>query len=219
MGVVEPVPGFLEGLRAECDRVGAVLIFDEVISGFRLGVGGAQERYGVRPDLTTFGKVIGGGLPIGAVGGHQAIMETLSPLGSVFHAGTLAGNPIATAAGLAALDILEPGLYTELERRAEALASLLDDACRAAGLPAHFPLVGTLVGAFMGDGGPVRNFDDAKTTDEDAYARFFHAMLAEGVAMAPGAYEALFVGLGHDDAVMADLAAAAHRAAVTASQR
>lgn len=219
MGVVEPVPGFLEGLRAECDRVGAVLIFDEVISGFRLGVGGAQERYGVRPDLTTFGKVIGGGLPIGAVGGHQAIMETLSPLGSVFHAGTLAGNPIATAAGLAALDILEPEVYTELERRAEALASLLDDACRAASLPAHFPRVGTLVGAFMGDGGPVRNFDYAKTTDEDAYARFFHAMLAEGVAMAPGAYEALFVGLGHDDAVMADLAAAAHRAAVTASQR
>jgi glutamate-1-semialdehyde 2,1-aminomutase len=216
MGVVEPVPGFLEGLRAECDRVGAVLIFDEVISGFRLGAGGAQERYGVRPDLTTFGKVIGGGLPIGAVGGHQAIMETLSPLGPVFHAGTLAGNPIATAAGLAALDILEDEVYTELERRAATLSALLDDACRSAGLPAHFPRVGTLVGAFMGPGGPVRNFEDAKTTDEGAYARFFHAMLAEGVAMAPGAYEALFVGLGHDDVVMADLAAAAHRAAITA---
>jgi len=216
MGVVEPVPGFLEGLRAECDRVGAVLIFDEVISGFRLGAGGAQERYGVTPDLTTFGKVIGGGLPIGAVGGHQAIMETLSPLGPVFHAGTLAGNPIATAAGLAALNVLEPEVYTELERRATHLSALLDDACRSAGLRAHFPRVGTLVGAFMGDGGPVKNFDDAKTTDEDLYARFFHAMLTEGVAMAPGAYEALFVGLGHDDAVMADLSDAAHRAAATA---
>ena len=218
MGVVEPVPGILEGLRAECDRVGAVLIFDEVISGFRLGPGGAQERYGVKPDLTTFGKVIGGGLPIGAVGGHQAIMETLSPLGPVFHAGTLAGNPIATAAGLAALNLLEPEVYSELEQRASELSSLLDDACRSAGVPAHFPRVGTLVGAYFGDGGPVRNFDDATTTDEAAYARFFHAMLNEGVAMAPGAYEALFVGLGHDDSVMTELASAAQRAAVTAAQ-
>ena len=218
MGVVEPVPGFLEGLRAECDRVGAVLIFDEVISGFRLGPGGAQERYGVKPDLTTFGKVIGGGLPIGAVGGHQAIMETLSPLGPVFHAGTLAGNPIATAAGLAALNLLEREVYSELEQRASELSSLLDDACRSAGVSAHFPRVGTLVGAYFGDGGPVRNFDDATTTDEAAYARFFHAMLNEGVAMAPGAYEALFVGLGHDDSVMTELASAAQRAAVTAAQ-
>ena len=218
MGVVEPVPGFLEGLRAECDRVGAVLIFDEVISGFRLGPGGAQERYGVKPDLTTFGKVIGGGLPIGAVGGHQAIMETLSPLGPVFHAGTLAGNPIATAAGLAALNLLEREVYSELEQRASELSSLLDDACRSAGVSAHFPRVGTLVGAYFGDGGPVRNFDDATTTDEAAYARFFHAMLNEGVAMAPGAYEALFVGLGHDDSVMTELASATQRAAVTAAQ-
>jgi len=218
MGVVEPVPGFLEGLRAECDRVGAVLIFDEVISGFRLGAGGAQERYGVKPDLTTFGKVIGGGLPIGAVGGLQAIMETLSPLGPVFHAGTLAGNPIATAAGLAALNLLEPEVYSELEQRASELSSLLHDACSSAGVPAYFPRVGTLVGAYFGEGGPVRNFDDATTTDEAAYARFFHAMLSEGVAMAPGAYEALFVGLGHDDSVMRELASAAQRAAVTAAQ-
>lgn len=218
MGVVEPVPGFLEGLRAECDRVGAVLIFDEVISGFRLGPGGAQERYGVKPDLTTFGKVIGGGLPIGAVGGQQAIMETLSPLGPVFHAGTLAGNPIATAAGLAALNHLELEVYTELEQRASELSLLLDDACSSAGVPAHFPRVGTLVGVYFGDGGPVRNFDDATTTDEAAYAQFFHAMLNEGVAMAPGAYEALFVGLGHDDSALTELASAAQRAAVTAAQ-
>ena len=183
-----------------------MLIFDEVISGFRLGPGGAQERYGVKPDLTTFGKVIGGGLPIGAVGGHQTIMETLSPLGPVFHAGTLAGNPIAIAAGLAALNLLKPEVYTELEQRASELSSLLDDACKSAGVPAHFPRVGTLVGAYFGEGGPVRNFDDATTTDEAAYARFFHAMLNEGVAMAPGAYEALFVGLGHDDSVMTEVA-------------
>jgi len=218
MGVVEPLPGFLEGLRAECDRVGAVLIFDEVITGFRLGVDGAQGRYGVTPDLTTFGKVIGGGLPIGAVGGHQAIMETLSPLGPVFHAGTLAGNPIATAAGLAALDILEPAVYEELERRASQLASLLQDACASAGVPAYFPRVGTLVGAYFGNGGQVYNFDDATRTDEAAYSRFFHAMLSEGVAMAPGAYETLFVGLGHTDSVMAALASAAQRAAVVAAQ-
>jgi glutamate-1-semialdehyde 2,1-aminomutase len=216
MGVVAPIDGFLSGLRAECDRVGAVLIFDEVITGFRLGPSGAQGRYNVRPDLTTFGKVIGGGLPIGAVGGRREIMETLSPLGPVFHAGTLAGNPIATAAGLTALDLLTDDVYVELERRATRLAELLHDACSSAGLPAHFPHVGTLVGAFIGHDSPVVNFDDARRTDESMYARLFHAMLAERVAMAPGAYEALFVGLGHDDQVLSDLADAAHRAAADA---
>ena len=192
MGVVEPVPGFLEGLREECDRVGAVLIFDEVISGFRLGPGGAQERYGVKPDLTTFGKVIGGGLPIGAVGGHQTIMETLSPLGPVFHAGTLRVTRSLLPLVSLRSTFSNPRSTPELEQRASELSSLLDDACKSAGVPAHFPRVGTLVGAYFGEGGPVRNFDDATTTDEAAYARFFHAMLNEGVAMAPGAYEALF---------------------------
>jgi len=217
MGVVAPADGFLEGLRAECDRVGAVLVFDEVITGFRLGLGGAQGRYGVTPDLTTFGKVIGGGLPIGAVGGGRDLMETLTPLGTVFHAGTLAGNPLATAAGLAALDRLTPDSYAVLERRAARLAAVLGDACAAAGFPAAFPVVGTLVGMVCGDVGPVTNFATAKQTDERAYARFFHAMLREGVAMAPGAYEAIFVGLAHDDAVLeriAQAAGAAARAAV-----
>ena len=217
MGVVAPAPGFLEGLRAECDRVGALLVFDEVITGFRLGRGGAQERFGVRPDLTTFGKVIGGGLPIGAVGGRRDIMETLSPLGSVFHAGTLAGNPLATAAGRAALGELTPEAYATLEARAARLASVLHDACAHAGLPATFPVVGTLVGMYFGDalgaGVAPTDFAQAKTTDERLYARFFHAMLREGVALAPGAYEALFVGLGHDDAVIDRIGEAATRAA------
>lgn len=213
MGVVAPAPGFLEGLRAECDRVGALLVFDEVITGFRLGAGGAQGRYGVSPDLTTFGKVIGGGLPIGAVGGRAEVMSTLSPLGPVFHAGTLAGNPIATAAGLAVLGLLTPDVYGELERRAQRLADLLTEACAGAGLAARFPVVGTLVGMFIGDGDAPVDFAGAKATDEAMYARFFHAMLAEGVAMAPGAYEALFVGLGHDDEVLDELAQRARRAA------
>ncbi len=213
MGLVAPVAGFLAGLRAECDRVGAVLIFDEVITGFRVGAGGAQAKYDVWPDLTTFGKVIGGGLPIGAVGGRREIMETLTPLGTVFHAGTLAGNPIATAAGLAALDHLDGDVYIELMARARHLASMLRDACAAAGFAAQFPVVGTLIGMYCGDGELPHDFAGAKRTDEQAYARFFHAMLDEGVAMAPGAYEALFVGVAHSDEVLDRIAEAAHRAA------
>jgi glutamate-1-semialdehyde 2,1-aminomutase len=216
MGVVPPAPGFLEGLRAECDRVGALLVFDEVITGFRLGPDGAQGRYGVRPDLTTYGKVIGGGLPIGAVGGRRDIMETLSPLGKVFHAGTLAGNPLATAAGRAALGELTPDAYELLRGRAARLSAALTEACAGAGLPASFPLVGTLVGMYFGPGAAPTNFDEAKTTDERMYARFFHAMLAEGVALAPGAYEALFVGLGHTDTVIDAIGEAAARAAAAA---
>lgn len=208
MGVVAPVPGFLEGLRAECDRVGALLVFDEVITGFRLGTGGAQAKFDVRPDLTCFGKVIGGGLPIGAVGGRRDIMENLTPLGSVFHAGTLAGNPLATAAGLAALNELTGDVYMELLARARHLSAVMRDACSANGIQAQFPVVGTLVGMHFGDAltSAPTNFDEAKTTDEKMYAKVFHAMLNAGVAMAPGAYEALFVGLAHTDDVMDELA-------------
>ncbi|HVE18233.1 MAG TPA: glutamate-1-semialdehyde 2,1-aminomutase, partial [Ilumatobacteraceae bacterium] len=219
MGVVAPTEGFLQGLRAECDRVGALLVFDEVITGFRLGRGGAQERYSVTPDLTTFGKVIGGGLPIGSVGGSRQIMETLSPLGPVFHAGTLAGNPLATAAGLAALNELGDDLYGEITARAGRLSSLLGEACAAAGISAKFPVVGTLVGMYFGDGEAPTNFVEAKTTDERVYRTFFHAMLNEGIALAPGAYEALFVGLAHTDDVLDAIGEAAGRAATaTASQ-
>jgi glutamate-1-semialdehyde 2,1-aminomutase len=222
MGVVAPVAGFLDGLRAECDRVGALLIFDEVITGFRLDVGGAQAKFDVTPDITCFGKVIGGGLPIGAIGGSVEVMEHLSPLGPVFHAGTLAGNPIATAAGLTALDLLTPEVYIELMARARHLSALLRDACAAGGFQASFPVVGTLLGIVCGDAAtadtPVRNFDEAKRTSEAGYAAFFRAMLAEGVAMAPGAYEAIFVGLAHTDDVLARIGDAAQRAAVVAAR-
>ena len=207
MGVVAPSPGFLQGLR------------DEVITGFRLGSGGAQAKYAVTPDLTTFGKVIGGGLPIGSVGGRREIMETLSPLGPVFHAGTLAGNPLATAAGRAALGELDDDVYVELGRRAARLSTLLGEACASAGIAAQFPVVGTLVGMYFGDGAAPTNFVEAKTTDEQVYRTFFHAMLSQGVALAPGAYEALFVGLAHTDDVLDAIGEAAGRAAAaTAAQ-
>ena len=219
MGLVAPSSGFLQGLRAECDRVGALLVFDEVITGFRLGRGGAQVEYDVTPDLTTFGKVIGGGLPIGAVGGGRQIMETLSPLGPVFHAGTLAGNPLATAAGRAALHELTDDVYVELASRARRLSSLLAAACSAAGIASHFPVVGTLVGMYFGAGDVPTNFVEAKTTDEQVYRTFFHAMLAEGIALAPGAYETLFVGLGHTDDVLDAIGEAAGRAATATASR
>ena len=208
MGVVAPAAGFLEGLRAECDRVGALLVFDEVITGFRLARGGAQAKYDVRADLTCFGKVIGGGLPIGAVGGRRDLMEHMSPLGPVFHAGTLAGNPLATAAGLATLDELTDDVYIELLARARRLSAILRDTFAANGVAAQFPVVGTLVGMHFGDAlaAPPGNFADAKTTDEALYARVFHALLENGVALAPGAYEALFPGCSHDDTVLDELA-------------
>jgi glutamate-1-semialdehyde 2,1-aminomutase len=219
MGVVAPTAGFLAGLRAECDRIGALLVFDEVITGFRLGHGGAQAKYDVRPDLTTYGKVIGGGLPIGAVGGRADIMETLSPLGPVFHAGTLAGNPLATAAGRAALGELTDDVYMELAARARRLSALLRDACAAAGIAAQFPVVGTLVGMYFGSGDAPTDFASAKTTDEQVYRVFFHAMLDQGIALAPGAYEALFVGLAHTDDVLDAIGEAAARAAVATASR
>ncbi|HEY0518499.1 MAG TPA: glutamate-1-semialdehyde 2,1-aminomutase [Ilumatobacteraceae bacterium] len=219
MGVVAPNDGFLQGLRDECNRVGALLVFDEVITGFRLGRGGAQQKYAVAPDLTTFGKVIGGGLPIGSVGGRRDIMETLSPLGPVFHAGTLAGNPLATAAGRAALEHLTDDVYATLADRAARLSTILVEACASAGIAAKFPVVGTLVGMFFGEGDAPTNFAEAKATDEAVYRTFFHAMLSEGVALAPGAYEALFVGLAHTDEVLDALAEAATRAAAATARQ
>ncbi len=218
MGVIAPAPGFLAGLREACDSAGALLIFDEVITGFRVDTGGAQAKYDVAPDLTTLGKVIGGGLPIGALGGRRDVMETLTPIGTVFHAGTLSGNPLATAAGLAALGQLTPDVYMELSARARRLAALLRDACLAAGFPVQFPVVGTVAGIVCGEIPPPTDFASAKLTDERAYAVFFQAMLAEGVAMAPGAYEAIFVGLAHTDVVIAAVGEAAGRAALVAKR-
>jgi glutamate-1-semialdehyde 2,1-aminomutase len=201
MGLVAPVPGFLEGLRAECDRVGAVLIFDEVITGFRVATGGAQELLGVRADLTCFGKVIGGGLPVGAYGGRADLMAEVAPDGPVYQAGTLSGNPLATAAGLATLSMLTPTFYAELSERVTRFAEGARDALRSAGMAAQVPVVGTLVGLRLADE-PAVDFTTAKQGDEQAYAALFHALLRRGVAMAPGAYEVLFCGLAHTDAVL-----------------
>lgn len=201
MGLVPPATGFLEGLRAACDDAGALLIFDEVITGFRLGRGGAAERFGVTPDISCFGKVIGGGLPIGALGARSEIMETLAPTGAVYQAGTLSGNPLATAAGLAALEELTPAAYADLEARAERFADGLRAALARAGFDAAVVQVGTLVGLYCGSGpepgwAPI-DYDDARTADEQAYARLHAELLRRGVAFAPGAYEAIFVGLAH----------------------
>ena len=204
MGLVAPVNGFLEGLRAECDRVGALLIFDEVITGFRLARGGAQERYAITPDLTCFGKVIGGGLNVGAFGGRAEIMDRLAPDGPVYQAGTLSGNPLATAAGLTALSLLDDDAYATLQRRAGWFGAHLQDALASAGLTARCPVVGSLVGLYFGDHEPV-DYADARRTDERAYAAFFHAMLDRGVALAPGPYEIMFPGLAHGDEHLAQI--------------
>ena len=199
MGLVEPVPGFLEGLRVACDRAGALLLFDEVITGFRVGVGGATERFGVTPDLWCFGKVIGGGLPVGAFAGRRDLMEHLAPIGDVYQAGTLSGNPVATAAGLAVLDELDADAYARLERTATALADGVRDAIAGAGLPIQVPRAGTLVGLHF-SATPVHDYDEAKVAaDTGLYKAFFTALLRRGVAFAPGPYEALFPSLAHTD--------------------
>jgi glutamate-1-semialdehyde 2,1-aminomutase len=214
MGLVPPAPGFLEGLRAACDRVGALLVFDEVITGFRLGPGGAQQRYGVTPDLSCFGKVIGGGLPLAAFGGRAEVMDLLAPEGPVYQAGTLSGNPLATAAGLAVLDALDDGAYRMLAGRAEELGAWLADVITEAGLAVQVPVVGPLMGLFFTDR-PVTDYESAKAADGERYARFFHQMLDRGVALPPSPFEALFPSLAHPKDELertADLAAAAARA-------
>jgi glutamate-1-semialdehyde 2,1-aminomutase len=200
MGLVPPVPGFLEGLRAACDRAGALLIFDEVITGFRLGTGGASGVYRVRPDLWCFGKVIGGGLPVGAFGGRRDVMSLLAPLGPVYQAGTLSGNPLATAAGLAVLDLLDEAAYGDLAARAARLGDGLAGAIRAAGVDVQVPVVGPLVGIFFASS-PVTDFAGAKASaDTGRYPGFMHGLLDRGVAVAPGAYEVMFPSLSHDAA-------------------
>jgi glutamate-1-semialdehyde 2,1-aminomutase len=212
MGLVAPQPGFLEGLRAECDRVGALLVFDEVITGFRLGLGGAQALYGVRPDLTCLGKVIGGGLPIAAFGGRADVMSCLAPVGSVYQAGTLSGNPLATAAGLAALDGLDDASFDVLSKRAARLGAGLAHAFREHDIAATVPVVGPVVGLHF-NATPALDYDSARKTDTARYAAFFHGLLARGVALAPGPYEVLFPGLAHDDGVIDRIIDAAHDAA------
>jgi len=217
MGLVAPRPGFLDGLREACDRAGALLVFDEVITGFRLGLGGAQGRYGVRPDLTCFGKVIGGGLPIGAVGGRAELMTHLAPLGPVYQAGTLSGNPLATAAGLAALDRLDADVYAAIEAKVARLAEGFRKALAGAGIAATVPVVGTLMGVHL-SAVPAVDYDTARTTDAARYAALFHSLLRQGVAMAPGAFEVAFVGLAHEDADLDRIVDAVGEAALEAAR-
>jgi glutamate-1-semialdehyde 2,1-aminomutase len=196
MGLVPPAPGFLAELRRACSAAGALLIFDEVITGFRIARGGAVEFTGVRPDVWTFGKVIGGGLPLAAFAGRRDVMEQLAPIGPVYQAGTLSGNPLATAAGLAVLDLLDDAAYTMLAGRAAELGPMLSAVVNEV-TPAHVPVVGPLVGLFFATA-PVTNYAQAKAAAETGwYPRFFRAMLERGVAFAPGAYEAMFPSLAH----------------------
>jgi glutamate-1-semialdehyde 2,1-aminomutase len=208
MGVVPPAEGFLQELRDLCDRAGALLIFDEVITGFRLGPGGAQEAFGIRPDLTTLGKVVGGGFPLAAFGGRADVMDHLAPAGPVYQAGTLSGNPVAVAAGIAALDLVgtRPP-YRAVEDAAERLESTLRDL----GTPLTVNRAGGLLSVFFGSG-RVTDYESAKQADHARYAAFFHGMLAEGVLLPPSGYEGWFLSAAHGDADMEKIVQAARAA-------
>ena len=210
MGVVAPAPGFLSGLRSLCSQHGAVLIFDEVITGFRVALGGAQERFGITPDLTCLGKIIGGGLPMGAYGGRREIMEKIAPLGPVYQAGTLSGNPLATAAGLKALELLaQPGVYEQLEQTADRLYQGLGRLFADKGLAHYGQRVGAMFSYFFQEG-PVADYASATASDTELFGRFYRAMLRHGVYLAPSQFEATFVSLAHSqDDVDQTLAAAA----------
>jgi len=212
MNCIPPVPGFLEALREQCTRHGAVLIFDEVMTGFRVAKGGAQELYGVRPDLTTLGKIVGGGMPVGAFGGRREIMQHIAPLGPVYQAGTLSGNPVAMAAGLATLGGLEaPGFHARLGRATDRLVAGLAEAAARAGVPLATNHVCGMFGFFFTGAGRVNSYAEATACDVERFKRFFHGMLAEGVYLAPSAFEAGFISAAHTDADIDATIAAAGR--------
>jgi glutamate-1-semialdehyde 2,1-aminomutase len=211
MGVVLPAPGFLKGLREITNREGALLIFDEVITGFRLCYGGVQTMQSITPDLTTLGKIIGGGLPVAAYGGRAEIMNEVAPLGSVYQAGTLSGNPLATRAGIEALKLLEaPNFYTELNGRGERFTGKLCAAVRKCGIPAQVNGVGSLTTLFFARN-PVNNYSDAKKSDTRPFAAFFHAMLERGILLPPSQFEALFICAAHREADLEQTLAAAEQ--------
>jgi len=201
MNCIPPKPGFLEGLRKVCDQYGVILIFDEVMTGFRVSLGGAQGYYGITPDLTTLGKVIGGGMPVGAFGGKKEIMQQIAPAGPVYHAGTLSGNPIAMAAGIKTLELIRtPGFYDVLTRRTQTLCDGIKAAADKTGIPLTVQNAGGMFGLFFTDKDCVANFNDATACDGDAFKRFFHGMLEQGIYFAPSAFEAGFVSMAHEEA-------------------
>ncbi len=200
MGVIPPADGYLEGLRSLCDESGALLVFDEVITGFRASKGGAQQRYGVTPDITVLGKIIGGGLPVGAYGGSRALMEQMAPAGSIYQAGTLSGNPLAMAAGTATLDVLfsTEGAYGRLEAMGQRLGAGLETGAAAAGVPLTVVQAGSTITAFFRESAPT-NYAEATTSDTEAFGRFHRAMLDGGIHLAPSQYEGWFLSLAHDE--------------------
>jgi glutamate-1-semialdehyde 2,1-aminomutase len=216
MNCIPPVPGFLEALREQCTKHGAVLIFDEVMTGFRVAKGGAQQLYGIRPDLTTLGKIVGGGMPVGAFGGRREIMEHIAPLGPVYQAGTLSGNPVAMAAGLATLNGLEaPGFHAKLQGATDRLVAGLADAAARAGIPLATNHVCGMFGFFFTGAGPVNSYAEATACDVERFKRFFHGMLAQGVYLAPSAFEAGFISAAHTDSDIDATIAAARRVFAT----
>jgi glutamate-1-semialdehyde 2,1-aminomutase len=212
MGLVPPEAGFLETLRDQCDRHGSLLIFDEVMTGFRVAYGGAQALYGIVPDLSCFGKIIGGGLPVGAYGGRRDLMAQVAPQGSIYQAGTLSGNPLAMAAGIATLEeIGKPGFYEALEQKSEKLLSGLKGAAEKAGIPVSTARVGSMLGIFFTDG-PVKSFADARRSNLERFSAYYRRMLARGIYLAPSQFEALFVSAAHDDHAIEETVQAAEAA-------
>ncbi len=212
MNCIPPEPGFLQTLRDVCDRYGSVLIFDEVMTGFRVGLNSAQGLYGITPDMTTLGKIIGGGMPVGAFGGKHEIMDYLAPSGSVYQAGTLSGNPVAMAAGLKTLELISaPGFYEALQIKTETLVSGIRQAAAQAGVAMTSNQVGGMFGLFFSEAENISRFEQVMQCDQERFKRFFHGMLAEGVYLAPSAFEAGFVSAAHDDAVLAQTIEAATR--------
>ncbi len=210
-GFILPKPGYLEGLRALCTRLGAVLIFDEVMTGFRVSLGGAQQKFGVTPDLTTLGKVIGGGMPVAAYGGRADLMAHVAPSGTMYQAGTLSGNPVAMASGLKTLEVLSrPGMFAKAERAAEQMVKMMNAWGQGNGIPLRAANAGSMWGFFF-TSAAVTDYESAKTADTARYAKFFHEMLRNGVYLAPSQFEAAFTSVTHDDSVLGEVVAGMRR--------
>ncbi len=213
MNCVPPAPGFLQGLREQCDKHGVVLIFDEVMTGFRVALGGAQAHYGVTPDLSTFGKIVGGGMPVGCFGGKRAIMGCIAPLGPVYQAGTLSGNPLAMAAGLTTLKLISrPGFHAELTDYTRRMLQGLQERADAAGIPFVTTQAGGMFGLYFSEAADIVTFDDVMASDAERFKKFFHLMLEGGVYLAPSAFEAGFTSIAHGDAELKLTLDAAERA-------